>query len=308
MTVTRCPGCGGQKFHRVGRPAPECATVLGGESFVQPPYSALRCEECGLIFKSEMADPDLFPRLYSLADYRTWEIDGLYPTERMSLAALRGVPPGGRILDFGCSSGRLLAALGPEYERLGLEINAAAASVAQARGIRIVSCLADVGALDAALLVDVFEHLMQPLDELKLVAERLKPGGLLVLTTGDGDAPACRDDPAGFWYFRTVQHLIMLTRQYAEFLQPHLDATLISWQNVSHYDTPATEKIFQWARRLAYDIFHASPPRRGRWLASMLPFIRRARHWTQQPQFTCSADHVVAVFRKNAPPAEGGGA
>ena len=110
---------------------------LGGgrRTFEQPPYSVLRCRRCGLHYKSAIADNQTLSRYYSLTAFRKWESPDLYPSERPSFSCFERFR-GGKILDFGCSSGRLLERLVGDYQCLGFEINVEAAAVAPSKGLR----------------------------------------------------------------------------------------------------------------------------------------------------------------------------
>jgi cyclopropane fatty-acyl-phospholipid synthase-like methyltransferase len=82
-------------------------------------------------------------------------------------AHLRKLPLGSRRLDFGCSSGRLLAPLVGNYRCRGMEITPDAAAVAPAKGLCILPDHAidtePGGSFDAVVMVDMFEHLLAPL-------------------------------------------------------------------------------------------------------------------------------------------------
>jgi hypothetical protein len=65
---------------------------------------------------------------YAGVDFKKWEIPGLFPTERIVIEHLKALSPGARVLDVGCSSGRLLSALPAHYLRYGMEPNATAAA------------------------------------------------------------------------------------------------------------------------------------------------------------------------------------
>ena len=76
---------------------------------------------------------------------------------------LRRLPLGSRVLDFGCSTGRILGALGPGYDRVGVEISAAARrkrSVEGSQSSRSATLtIPRQSSFDAHHSADVFEHL-----------------------------------------------------------------------------------------------------------------------------------------------------
>ena len=131
-----------------------------------------------LYFKSMTLSAGELDAYYAALDGSTFDVDGDFPTDRVLYRRLRALPRGSRVLDFGCSTGRILKDLTTQLVCVGVEPNQPAAAVARARGIEIVP--ADQLALDdrlfsAILLTDVFEHLAQPMPLLTLLASRLSP-------------------------------------------------------------------------------------------------------------------------------------
>jgi len=299
--VTACPACGAAAFVGTGPEAPGCDASFGDRRFLQPPYSVHDCLTCGLLYKTQTLSAAELDAYYARVDFRKWEMPGHFPTERAALALLRTLPRGARLLDFGCSSGRLLAPLVRDYECSGFEINAEAAQAAAAKGIKMLARdfleRGEPDSFDAAVLVDVFEHLSTPTDLLRELFRLVKPGGLLVVVTGNGDTRACRLDPAQFWYFRNVEHLIMLTRRHTGFLAMELGVQLVVWRELSHYETPWREHAYQCARHFAFWQFQHRTLL-AKTLLPLLPILNRARAWEVAPAYTASADHVLAVFQK----------
>lgn len=298
-----CPGCGSVDIVIIGPSGPGFVTTLQDREFVQPPYEARRCRQCQLVFKSVIAAPSVLADYYSRVDFRKWEIPGLFPTEEAVLAVLADLAPQSRVLDFGCSTGRLLSRVVGQFRCYGVEINADAAREAEKKGLRMVNPATLFEhemptRYDAVVAVDLVEHLTEPTDLLTKLSEQIVPGGRLILSTGDADSPAARHDPANFWYFRNIEHLCMFTRKYAEFLAARLGLELIRWDRMSHYRQTLRTRTFEWAQTLAFEVFH-----RGRFpwfrpLLSVVPGFRRARHWASRPSRTGTVDHVLAVFRK----------
>ena len=303
VEVTACPACGSGEYESTGLEAPGFWEWAGDRKYEQLPYFVRECSRCGLLYRTRILPEEGFMDYYERVDFRNWEIDGLFPTERAALTQLTAITPGARILDFGCSSGRLLAKLVATHACFGIELNAVAAAQAADKGLRILPVgVLEVGCaeqFDAVVLVDVFEHLTKPFIVLRKLFALLRGGGLFVIVTGNGDSPMCRIDPAQFWYFRSVQHVSMLTKRHLIFLAGELSAKIESWQEISHYNTPLLERILQWGRHFAFWQF-----RNNSFLARAflvwLPIIRRARVWPVAPALTFSRDHVVVVLRKKS--------
>lgn len=296
-SVSRCPLCDDTAFTATGPGVDGLVVTCGGREFRQPPYAVRECGTCGLLYKDQTAGLADLDQYYAAADYRKWETPGHFPTERTALAHLGRLAPGARILDFGCSSGRLLAPLARRCRCAGFEPNPAAAQAAAAKGIHMLPALdPSHGRFDAIVMADVFEHLRAPADTLRRLCALLRPGGRLLLLTGNGDAPACRIAPARFWYFRNVEHLCMLTPRATAWLARALGCALEHWQELSHFDAPLLQRWQKAARHFSYWQF------RRRTLLSqtilpLLPGFNRARHWPEPPINDLTRDHVLVILR-----------
>jgi 2-polyprenyl-3-methyl-5-hydroxy-6-metoxy-1,4-benzoquinol methylase len=127
---------------------------------------------------------------------RMAEIDGRhwwYRARREILSRLietRARPPAGaRILEIGCGTGHNLEMLGRFGTVDAVEMDAAARAVASerlGRPARMATLPAlegvERGAYDLVALLDVLEHVDEDRDSLSSIAERLKPGGRILLT------------------------------------------------------------------------------------------------------------------------------
>jgi SAM-dependent methyltransferase len=131
-----------------------------------------------------------YERLAAL-DRRLWWFQGLHAQMLGALARRRALKGGERVLDAGCGTGGLLAALRerfPAAASLGIDIDATAGAVARASSGRPI-CVGSVSALPfaeagfaAILSADVLCH--RAVDEeaaLRQFLRCLSPGGVLVL-------------------------------------------------------------------------------------------------------------------------------
>ncbi len=301
----RCPGCETANFVNTGPPSNGFSNIVRGREFRQDAYRARRCRQCGLVFKSVIAAPEVLSDYYMQVDFRKWEIPGLFPTEQAVCKLLNALPPRARVLDFGCSTGRLISRLVGRLDCYGFEINTEAAAIASSKGVKIVGAELLSGStmasfFDTVTAIDVFEHLASPTDLIARLISCLRPSGQLLLVTGNADNRAAVDDLANFWYFRTVEHLCMMTRQYAEYVATKLGLELVGWKRMSHYEASVYIKVLQHSQNLAFKVFHRD---RSPWikpLMAKLPHFNKAKNWSVPPPWTVTRDHVLAIFRKPA--------
>ena len=299
VAVTACPACGGTDATQIGDPAGGFDTNLDGRHFYQPPYAVRECAACGLYFKSMTLTRGQLDAYYAALDGSMFDVDAGFPTDQALHRRLRALPRASRVLDFGCSTGRVLKDFTARLECVGVEPNQPAAAVARARGIEIVPAdqlRIDDRAFSAILLTDVFEHLTDPMPLLTMLASRLSPGGWLGIVTGNADAIEPRRRLAEFWYFRLPGHLIMLGERHLAWLSAQLGLRLDDVQRCSHYRVAFTERLRQRARAFAYDTFKDAPSGPIAAALGMMPGLGRARGWTSAPALTYRADHVVAFL------------
>jgi len=103
-------------------------------------------------------------------------------------SVLDQLPPGGTVLDVGCASGGLLAALeGRAGRRVGIEPDPVAAAAARRHADEVhVGSVHDVSLgdqrFDVVVLGDVLEHVADPDRALLRAARWVTPGGRLVIS------------------------------------------------------------------------------------------------------------------------------
>ena len=127
--------------------------------------------------------------------------------------ALSGKSPDATsLLDVGCSSGAFLAtAVKLGFTAEGVEPAERAAATAQASGLKVHRGLLHEAAyasasFDAVSLLEVIEHLKEPLPLLKEIHRILKPGGIFLIGTGNAASWSARSFGAHWDYFSIARH------------------------------------------------------------------------------------------------------
>lgn len=175
MSVT-CEACREARVDRV------CGAVDG---------DLFRCERCGtwrlVPYPRAASDRDA-----EYGDAYRQGFDDEKP--RRSLEILRAwvpMPPGGRLLDVGCSDGGFLdMARGEGWEVRGLDPDPHAVEAARAREIPVLrggvgDAVTFDGLFHAVTLWDVVEHLSNPDASVAWLAERVRDGGHVLVLTPD---------------------------------------------------------------------------------------------------------------------------
>jgi SAM-dependent methyltransferase len=161
-------------------------------------YTLVRCS-CGLLFQDPQPTDEVLARAYYSDDAFADALLGplratTVASARHKLELLQSTgtlpPPGSHVLDVGASSGAWLeVAATAGLEGIGVELGAATAAAARARGLDVrTGTLADArtelaeGRFDLVTFWDVLEHLRDPRHELALAKGLLAPGGLLAAT------------------------------------------------------------------------------------------------------------------------------
>ena len=207
--------------------ARECPVCGQSPTAVEPivsPFSSITfelgvCEACelGLVLNprtdfGELYGPDYYEGRGAdpLIDYRSDEASGsvreiewkgiLQTVSQIARARSQDVRPL-KMLDWGGGLGglvRMAHAQGIEAD--GLD-EGYAATVLESKGIRSPPLGEVRGFYDVVTAIEVVEHLVDPIAELRSMASCLKPGGFLFITTGNFAKAAA---PLNRWYYAQI--------------------------------------------------------------------------------------------------------
>jgi 2-polyprenyl-3-methyl-5-hydroxy-6-metoxy-1,4-benzoquinol methylase len=222
-----------------------------------------QCPECGL----GQADPNGFdPGRYYTADYFNGQHSdgyadylGAEPVLRKefarTVAFIRKFVPCGRLLDIGCAYGFFLQEAKRYYDVAGIELAADAAEHCRRHGLNVVTGVADastmarLGTFDVITLFDVIEHLPEPDEVLAHAARHLRPGGVLVVTTGDFASMAARVMGPKWRLMTPPQHLCFFTRESIRAMGESVGLSLIDFAHPAKI-VPLSLIAFQLRRML----------------------------------------------------------
>jgi SAM-dependent methyltransferase len=118
----------------------------------------------------------------------------------------------------GCAYGFFLQEAKPWFDVAGIEIAADAAAHCRAAGLAVHAGIADeamlqrLGSFDVIVMLDVVEHLPDPHGTLRLLGAHLRPGGIIVVTTGDFGSLVARLAGRHWRLMTPPQHLWFFTR------------------------------------------------------------------------------------------------
>ncbi|MFP5223232.1 MAG: class I SAM-dependent methyltransferase [Acidobacteriota bacterium] len=242
----------------------------GGVAFRKNDHDVRKCPACGLgsvvsprICAEEYYDKSYFDggRADGYSDYA-----GSREVLRDQFAAEVGYLRsngycGGKLLEIGCAYGYFLDEVGKHFEEVyGIEICEDAVLSCRARGLTTVrrgavspEVLADVPGVDLVVMFDVIEHLEDPRAALRTAADKLVPGGHLVLTTGDFSSLVARLAGSSWRLMTPPQHLWFFTPKSLKSLAESAGLTVISVEHPGK-KVPLGLMLYQLGRLAGVDL------------------------------------------------------
>jgi 2-polyprenyl-3-methyl-5-hydroxy-6-metoxy-1,4-benzoquinol methylase len=197
-----------------------CDAPLETTAYILPEGSLLRCSACGQLI-SQCAEASFWQSMQEFDDpqgtlpaagskQRRFKRSKSFLDKIAKL--LSQTPEQIRLLDVGCSSGAFLnTAVQLGFRAEGVEPAPKAAATAQAAGLNVRQGLlqeagyAD-GQFDAITLFEVIEHLQQPLELLQECRRILRPGGILLIGTGNAASWSMAAMGARWEYLHIAKH------------------------------------------------------------------------------------------------------
>jgi SAM-dependent methyltransferase len=262
-------------------------------------YRLLRCTRCAFQFKHPPIPQAALLKCYEQASASHWQ-EAPNPRKRRFDILKRIIeahaPSTGRnILDIGCFNGALLHYLGDSWHRFGVEPSRQAAAVAQQRGVMVLGATIDdiprtIECFDVILLIDVLEHIADPLPLFAVARGVLRRGGVIVIGTGDTDAWMWRMQKGRYWYCGLPEHVSFFCRTTLARLAAINSMRSVLHTRVSHVRSSPTTVLRQGLANLAYE---ASWRCKGLGIGPLRTRIRRRG----APGWLTARDHLIHVMQ-----------
>jgi len=201
-------------------------------------FQIVKCNSCGLVYTNPM--PDLSGLYEDVIDdiYLSAEPQRLKSAEKCVEEILR-FKKGGDLLDIGCATGCFLDVASKHFNVVGIELSEWAFKEASKRHEVYNAPLAELNfqkEFDIITLFGVIEHLTDPLKELGLINNILKPNGLLILYTPDigGWLPRLMGRR---WWNIMGQHLYYFSKETCKALLEKCSYSVVKVMTYPHYLT-----------------------------------------------------------------------
>ncbi|MGH6803504.1 MAG: class I SAM-dependent methyltransferase [Methyloceanibacter sp.] len=258
-----------------------------------------RCRRCQLKFRHPVQEAAAYQRMYDNAATSTWPMETPRADWDLIIDHIHKYrPQGGRVLDFGCYSGGLLARLDSSYKRYGVEINRAAAVVAWERSrAQIWPSIGEIPKelqFDVIVAADVIEHMQNPEELIDRLAALLTEHGVLIITTGDADNYLWNRFGASWWYCFYPEHIAFISRTWLDYLSQTGGLSVMRCETFRYNRHSAPRRFVDTVFTYCYGLFPATYLQLGNFLKRMLD----RQGLTSVPGNGVSADHLLIVLAR----------
>jgi len=244
MANRHCPICKSADYEAVETPHSVAHPTVEDFKITDAGYGKtgplFRCSVCGFLFVVFPKDTteyylDMQDDVYEQGrDYRAKQQKCLL--QRL----VKAFPKVKSILDVGAGTGMLVEEAGKQgLDALGVEPSTWCAQKAQSHGLKVLQGTLPHKDLEGRLfdvvaLVDVIEHVSDPVSLLNSCAEYLQPAGKILLVTPDVASTAARIFGHRWWHYR-IAHVGYFSRKTLELALTRTGFKIISTSRPSWY-------------------------------------------------------------------------
>ena len=219
-----------------------------------PELELRRCSGCGCLWAGDARKDDgILARAYERVNdsyFDSEENDPRYIQFYNHLEKLAAPHVSGRtVLDVGCGEGLFLSTLSDEWSKQGLEPSISGATRAQQKKLDVACATLDNSReqyhVDLISALDVIEHVIDPHHFVESFKSHLRPGGAVLLLTGDADSYAAKVAGPQWSYLRWSGHVSIFSRAGLQRLLESHGFEIRTWERCEH---PASSGGFAWWR------------------------------------------------------------
>lgn len=268
------------------------------------------CDRCKLRFRSRQPESNELLAFYSNLRAKNWDYEpetvGSWSNAREQLKVDYSAGERLQILDVGAFNGAFLASLPSNWTKFAVEPNPDGVGHLKTLDITHIAdfldderLLSHSNSFDVVTMFDVFEHLLQPDKSMSMLIALLKPGGRLLISTGNADHWTWRLLKTQHWYLHTIQHLCVGSQKYFSYYCDKNGLLLERSLNHSHRVSSFGDRVRHTSETLHWWLrSQAGVARKISGCIQMLPGFRSLAHRTSTPFANTLADHSLFVIRK----------
>ncbi len=261
-------------------------------------YKILKSNVCNLYFKDYLPCDNKLNTFYNSIGDGEWNYQQVHPHEIYMRNILKNLPDKSKVLDVGCNTGKLFSKETKRLNCYGVEINKNAAKIAELSGTKVIAERVENDILgeneyDVVTLVDVFEHLNDPLPFIKQLVNSLKPKGKLYIFTGRTDCLPSYICGSYYWYYKPAQHLIFLNKRFIKWFEKSNRDIKVSVIPMHHFYSNLRIRIYQISWHIAWRLFSPNSPYK-------IFSVRKLAKMKEPFMITSWKDHVFFIVEKNA--------
>lgn len=304
-SLSHCPSCNSDRIVLIG--SMPATRYFGGETVRDECFESelYKCRGCYLFFRWPRLAPEYVNDLYRSSGEPYPNINR--KDWRIALNFLKNKANGRSILDIGCYDGSFMMLLGEAWNRQGVEINSGASQEAQRKGIRIIASNIDKlwnnleykDKFDVVTALDVIEHMFDPLLFLKKALFVTKPGGCVLVSTGNTSSLSWKIMGGSYWYGLFLAHISFINDDWCRRSAKELSVLIKKTIYFSHGEEYSAKNVvleclknvtyrifpglFSWMRKLGFGGINVKDSPQ---LADSPPYWKTAR------------DHMMVIFEK----------
>jgi SAM-dependent methyltransferase len=222
-----------------------------------PELKLRQCHQCGCLWANDARqDDEVLTEAYERvidSYFDCEENDHRYVQfyQRLERLVRRHVS-GKTILDVGCGEGLFLSTISNQWSKQGLEPSASGASLTRKRNLDVARATLDTSPkqyhVDVISALDVIEHVIDPHHFVESFKRHLRPGGVVLLLTGDADSYAARIAGPQWSYLRWCGHISVFSKSGLRRLVESHGFEVLTWRRCEHPSSPGA--IAWWRVRL----------------------------------------------------------